>query len=252
MFCIAICDDDTLDLEILRAGTEQWLKKNMGINGTVVLFRSSEELQTCILDGKEHFNLYILDIKMKKPDGIQLGWMIRRKDTDVPIIYVTSALEFALDAYAVHAIRYLIKPLKMEELYSALDISHALYKIRPRHILIVNGEDAVTSIVMEEIMYIENNLRRITYTMYDRRTVESIRRGGSFESAIGSVVSDTSFIQPHKSFFVNMKYIQVLQSDVVLMDDGREIPIARRRLSEIQEKYIRFISERQWGMSSYD
>lgn len=242
MFRLVICDDNMTDLEILRNGTEQWIKNTAGISGTVSTFRNSKELQEYIVENKSRFDLYLLDVMMSQPDGILLGRLIRQYDTEVSIIYVTSSSEYALEAYGIHAIRYLMKPLNMEELHSALNLSYALFRMRPRHTLLVNTSDSVTSIIMEEIMYIENDLRNMTYTMCDGNTVTSVRRGGSFEHAVGSVASDSNFIQPHKSFFVNIRYIHALQSDAILMDDGRKIPIARRRLAEIQERYISFVS----------
>lgn len=243
MFRIAICDDNILDLNLLREGTEQWIKNTIGTSGEIAIFRESEKLKEILLDSKNDFDLYILDIMMSDPSGIQLGQMIRRRNIDVPIIYVTLSTEFALDAYANRAIRYLVKPFAMEELYSALDMAYALFRARPNHILVIRGSDSITSIVMEEIMYIENNLREITYTLNNGHRVFSTRRGGSFESSVGSIASDNNFVQPHKSFFINMRFIKALQSDMVIMDDGKEIPIVRRRLPDIQEKYMKFISE---------
>lgn len=242
MFRIAICENDMKDLESLRIGTEQWLEKNVGITASIQTFRDPQELLDCLLKKEKKFDLFLFDIVMPGLDGIQMGKLIRKIDMDVFIIYVTSSHEHALEAYGIQAIRYLVKPLKVKELYSALDLSYTLFCARPRHTLLIRGQDLVTSIIMEEIMYIENNLRSVTYTMDNGQKVVGVRRSGSFENAVGPVAEDSRFIQPHKSFFVNIKYIRALQEDVILMDDGSKIPIARRRTSEIQDKYINYIS----------
>lgn len=243
MFHILICDDRMQDLETLRAGAQQWLESNAGITGTIDTMRNPEDVRDCIIKKNKRFDLYLLDVMMRGIDGIQLGRLIRRNDFNASIIYVTSSGEFALEAYENHAIRYLVKPVDKKELFSALSFAYALFSMRPRHTLLINGVDSITSIIMEEIMFIENNLRIMTYTMIDGNEVISVRRGGSFEEAVGPVVQDAGFIQPHKSFFVNMRYIRTLQSDMLIMENGKEIPIARRRLVEIQDKYIRFISK---------
>lgn len=246
VFQIAICDDNRRDLDQLCLKTKRWIE-NSEITGSVYSFQNPEELQECCQKKSIIFDLYVLDIRMASMDGLQLGRLIRSYDADVPIIYITMMTEHALDAYGIHAIRYLVKPLKMEELHSALDLAYALFRMRPRHTLLIRGPEFVTSIVVEEIMYIENNLRSITYTMNDNSTVESVRRSGSFESAVGQISSDKYFIQPHKSFFANIRYIHALQSDEILMDDGRRIPIARSRLADIQNQYISFISGERSG-----
>lgn len=243
MFRIAICDDKMQDLEMRRADIQQWFREKTGVSGKIDTFRNSNELSECLLEEKRKFDLYLLDIIMDGVDGIELGRLIRIKDAEASVIYVTASMEHAFEAYGIHAIRYLIKPVDKTELYSALDLAYALYSIRPKHTLLVNGSDSVTSIIMEEIMYVENNVRNTTYTMNDGNTVTSVRRGGTFEEAVGPIATDANFLQPHKSFFVNIKYIRALQVDTVLMDDGKEIPVARRRMNEIQNQYIRFISE---------
>lgn len=243
MFRIAICDDKMQELEKLRYGIEQWLEENTAVDGSVTIFRDSKELAGILENGKRRFDLYLLDIMMDGVDGIRLGRLIRSHDPDALIIYVTLSPEYALEAYGIHAIRYLVKPVGQEELYSALNMGYALFSTRPRHTLLINGTDSMTSIIMEEIMYVENHLRNVIYTMNDGNCVVSVRRSGTFEEAVGALATEPDFLQPHKSFFVNIKYIRALQSDVVLMDDGREIPVARRRMTEIQNRYIQFISE---------
>lgn len=242
MFRIVICDNRAEDLQILCEGTKQWLKYHTNVNGYVSAFSDSMELQEYLLKKGRKFDLYILDIVMEGIDGIELGKLVRSHDVDVPVVYVTSSSEHALEAYEIQALRYLVKPWTQEALYSALDLAYALFCMRPKHKILISGGDSVTSIIMEEIMYIENNLRNVTYTMNDGHTVVSVRRGGSFESAVGPIAEDSYFVQPHKSFFVNIRYICALQSDVILMDDGRKIPIARRRMADIQDQYIRYIS----------
>lgn len=242
MFKIAICDDNLSDLDVLRIGTKQWLEQKSGIDAVVSTFFKSEELKKILIEGERTFDLYLLDIVMGDLDGIDLGRFICKKFANVSIIYITSFQQFALDAYNIHALRYLVKPVDQSELFSALDLAYALFSMCPRHMLLVNGIDSVTSIIMEEIMYVENNLRTIQYTMSNGNIVEGVRRSGTFEEAVGLIAKDSGFLQPHKSYFVNMKYVHSLKSDIFVMDDGKEIPIARRRITEVQNRYIQFVS----------
>ncbi len=243
MFQIAICDDQKQELDMLRNGVGQWLEENVGINASVSVFHYPQELRDYLTRKEKTFDLFLLDIIMSEMDGIELGRAIRKIDAEVPIIYVTITPEYALEAYGIHAIRYLTKPYNLKELYSALDFSYALFRMKPKHTMLIQGKESVTSVIIEEIMYIENDLRKMTYTMSDGYTIVSVRRSGSFEEAVGPIVSNKNFMQPHKSFFVNIRYIRALQSKSILMDDGRVIPIARNRLADIRAKYIYYVSE---------
>ena len=58
---------------------------------------------------------------MADKTGIDIGSLIRRTGGQSVIIYITSSDEFALEAYHVRAVRYLLKPIKAELFFEALD-----------------------------------------------------------------------------------------------------------------------------------
>lgn len=93
-------------------------------------------------------------------------------------------------------------------------------------------------------MYIENNVRSAVYHLADGSTATGMRRSGAFEQSIGSIPDEPDFIQPHKSFFVNMAFIRTLHADLIVMDDGAEIPINRKRLALIRQRYMDFLSDK--------
>ena len=242
MFRIAICDDRQIELDRACEQTEKWLKLHYGVDGKMDTFHSAEELKEEIREKPWEYDLYILDIVMQGENGIQFGSWIRRYNQDALMIYVTSSRDYALDAFDNHAIRYLMKPVDEKEFQMAMDTAYVLYQARPRHVMTIQNKDGVVQIIMEEIMYIENNLKNITYVMRDGREISQLRRQGSFEHAVGSVTRVGEFIQPHKSFFVNLRYVASLQDGSILMDDGRTIPISRRRMADTQSQYIQYLS----------
>ena len=245
MFQIAICDDRQIELDRACQEMKKWLERHHGVDGRISTFHSAEELKAALNKNPWEYDLYILDIVMQGENGIQFGSWIRRYNQDALMIYVTSSREYALDAFDNHAVRYLMKPIDEKEFQMAIDTAYALYQAKPKHMIAVQNRDGVTKIIMEEIMYIENNLKNITYVMRDGRSISQLRRQGSFEDAVGCVVDSEEFIHPHKSFFVNMRYITSLQDGSILMDDGRTVPVSRRRVSDTQNRYIQYISEVQ-------
>lgn len=243
MFQIAICDDRQIELDRAYRETEKWLGQYHGVDGRIDTFHSVEELKTEISKNPWKYDLYILDIMMQGESGIQFGRWIRRYNQNALMIYVTSSRDYALDAFDNHAVRYLMKPIDENEFQMAMDTAYALYQARPKHIIMVQNRNGVIKLIMEEIMYIENNLKNLTYVMRDGRSISQLRRQGSFEEAVGWVSDSEAFIQPHKSFFVNMRYIASLQDGNIQMDDGRTIPVSRRKVVETQSRYIQYISE---------
>lgn len=110
---IVVCDDNTKDLVQLEN-----LLLNYDKNYLDSRFEIEKYSDAALLSKKIKTNdladIYILDIIMSKISGIDLGDEIRKRDTRPAIIYVTTSDEFALDAYDIHAVRYLLKPLDKE------------------------------------------------------------------------------------------------------------------------------------------
>lgn len=65
------------------------------------------------------------------------------------------------------------------------------------------------------------------------------------------VCDDRRFVQVHKSFLVNMDYIQKLVQGTIIMESGRQIPVSKTRAADVKKIYLMFVSEkyRQGGMA---
>lgn len=127
---------------------------------------------------------------------------------------------------------------------AALQRAFAVQTEQSKHPLLIHGTDSIRRIFAEDVMYAENSLRRITYTLYNRQKVVSVRRAGSFEKAVGEVAQIPDFMQPHKSFFVQLRYISELGTDHILMADGKKIPVAQSRLMTVQSRYLHYLAQR--------
>lgn len=108
---IAICDDSMKDLILLEELLEQYHQLNPTADFQVEKFSNSSQLQEKIQQ-KELADIYILDILMAQATGIDLGNQIRKNSSESAIIYITSSDDFALDAFQIHAVRYLLKPVQ--------------------------------------------------------------------------------------------------------------------------------------------
>lgn len=243
MFRIAVCDNEPADLTRLTAMTRRCLAKHPEMCGSVVGYQSPSDLIEALKI--EHFNAYLLDILMPEVDGLQLARKIRSVDDSAPIIYTTSSPEHALQAYGVHALRYLMKPVNSRELTSALLLAFELQNKRPRHTVLIKQPHGSLSVVAEDIMYVENAARTATYTMWDGRQLYSTRNTGTFEELMAPIVAVAPFVQPHKSYFVNMAYIRSIQTGQLVMDDGAEIPLNRKRVMDVRTAYLAYIGQAQ-------
>ena len=81
---------------------------------------------------KENYDVLLLDIIMPGLNGIGAAREIRENDRSIPIIFLTSSPEFAVESYRVRAFDYLLKPVNGEELFRSLDNIYALKQSKKR------------------------------------------------------------------------------------------------------------------------
>lgn len=114
---IALCvDDERLLLEDLKRA----VGKSPDIS-QVVAFDDAIEADEW---AQEHdFDIAFLDVRMPLVDGLELAKRLHRKDPYLPIVFCTGFREYALDAFAVHASGYLLKPVRAEKLQQEINIA---------------------------------------------------------------------------------------------------------------------------------
>lgn len=239
---IAICDNDAPDLQILTGFTEEYLSEHPGVDGHICAFQSAPALKGALERG-EKYCVFLLDIVMPGIDGIEMGKAIRALDSDVPVIYTTSAEEYALGAFQNHAIRYLVKPVERAELFSALDLAFALVSAREGRRYTVRSKDGIVSLSGRDIVAVENRSRAAIYSLRDGSMVKSVSLRGAFEDSVRPLPEDPDFMRPHKSYFVNMRYICSLRAGSLTLDDGREIPVSRGCYADANRTYLNFLAQ---------
>lgn len=174
---------------------------------------------------------------------MEIGKLIRKVDEDAVIVYVTVSREYAFEAFGVRAFSYLQKPVNKEELKETLDRILLMLEKQGGSKLCVHTKDGLANIHTGDIMYVENISRCTVYILKDGRRVTSVCNRGSFEKSVGVLNERPEFVQPHKSYFVNMYCIHAFGAKSILLDDGTQIAISRKRFAETKKTYLSFLAD---------
>ena len=239
MIRVAICDDEPKTLQCLKEAVARYGKrKNLDL--AVELFASARDLEAQI--ETRPFQIYILDMLMPQMNGIELGQSVRKADAQAVIIYLTSTMDFAYQAFGVFAQRYFLKPLKEPELYEAMDFAAA--NIHKLHMALnVNTSDGIQRVFYHEIEYVENAARALHIFATDGKEIVSRLLRRSFENDMECLLQSREFIQTHKSFIVNLNYVKLYSQGQITMRSGAQIPVSKSRQSETKRAYLQYISE---------
>ena len=106
---LALCDDDITELSRLISLLEDYGAQRE-ISVTYEAFHNATELIEAL--GKRRFDLLLLDILMPGLTGIEAAKEIRQTGSQLPIIFLTSSREFAVESYRVSAEDYIMKPAR--------------------------------------------------------------------------------------------------------------------------------------------
>lgn len=239
---IVVCDDDEEDLAKIERLLTSYRQANSNIRLDIEKFLDAETLYQKI-QTEDLADIYILDMIMSKKTGIDIGSEIRRIGRESVIVYITSSDDFAFQAYGVRAIRYLLKPVSEEQFFEALDYALSLTKTEKELIYSVKTKNGLVAVPYSKIEYIENYSRVLNIWLTDGELIKSIFIRKSFNEEIKEIAEDKNFVQVHKSFLINMRYVKKLTQKTVLMESGKSIPVSKNRAADVKKEYLLFVTE---------
>lgn len=239
---IAICDDSMKDLTLLEGLLEQYHQSNATTDFQVEKFSNSSELQEKI-QRKDLSDIYILDILMTPANGIALGNEIRKYNSESAIIYITSSDDFALDAFHIRAVRYLLKPVQKNLFFEALDYAFSYVELKKGPMYPIKTKNGLQSVPCSRIEYVENASRMLNVHLTDGHVITSIFIRKSFEDELGELLQNKCFLQVHKSFLINLNHVKKLDGSNVIMSNGDNIPVSKKNTANVKRQYLLFVSE---------
>ena len=239
---IVVCDDDEEDLAKIERLLTSYRQANSNISLDTEKFLDAETLYQKI-QTEDLADIYILDMIMSKKTGIDIGSEIRRIGRESVIVYITSSDDFAFEAYGVRAIRYLLKPVSEEQFFEAIDYALSLTKTEKEPVYSVKTKNGLVAVPYSKIEYIENYSRVLNIWLTDGELIKSIFIRKSFNEEIKEIAEDKSFIQVHKSFLINMRYVKKLTQKTVLMESGKSIPVSKNRAADVKKEYLLFVTD---------
>lgn len=193
---------------------------------------------------KEHKpDLIFLDIEMPGKSGLQLVEQLSKDEVNFEIIFTTAFNQYALQAFRLSAIDYLLKPIREKELIDAvekvrkrIEVSHAKnrlealvsnLKIENQNTLCIPINYGFEFIAISKIEYIEADGSYSHIYMEDGKKITISKNLKYLNDRIGGL---SNFVKVHRSCIVNLAYLQSFyKSDrgTIKMNSGVEIALSR-------------------------
>lgn len=231
MFRVAVCDDSTEFLGKAASFVERWSEES-GVPTDVFPFENGEDLIE--KNASTRMDVVFLDIIMPVTGGMDTARELRKNDTALKIVFLTSSPEFALESYDVKASGYLLKPVVYEKIKDILDECCRAYEETSRGI-VLKTVFGYRKIFFHDIEYAEAQNKRVNFYLRQNKSVEAIEPFHVYEDKFTEA---DGFFKCHRSYLVYMPNVDRFSSTEIITRSGRVIPIARGYAKPFKEAYF--------------
>jgi len=194
-------------------------------------------------------DLVLLDVQMPKLDGFEVLELLGR---DQPVVFVTAYDQYALRAFEVHAVDYLLKPFSVERFQEAMararermrakaatPLEDLVRDARPKsgpaeRVLIRDGAN-VHVLPVDTIDYVEAQDDYVAFKSEGKQFLKD-----QTLSALEGALDPARFVRIHRSFILNIDRIAKVElyakdSRMAILRDGRRLPVSRSGYARLQE-----------------
>ena len=235
MLNIAFCDDELSVLNGLRVLVEQY-RVFQGLEMEYTAYSSPLELLS-VMERGVRYDILFLDVLMPGENGIETAREIRGWDQSVKIIFLTSSAEFAVQSYAVGAYFYQLKPIWEESFFRLMDnLVSELAKAEADN-LILKCKSGITRVHLDHLEYCEVIGRSLLLHLNSGKVLESV---GRMDDLSEKLLPYGNFLRPHRSYLVNMDYIQNISSRAITLSCLAGIPVPRGKYTELKNTFLEY------------
>lgn len=232
MFTVAVCDNEKLICDRMCRYFETFSAEQNCPMDTMV-FTSGEEIYAALSKGAS-FDLIFLDIEMYQISGIDVAKAIREYQRDLltQIVYISAKQEYAMELFETHPLNFLVKPVKYDDVSSCIQKALTLKTKRGEVFTYSIGSNTYRA-PLSNILYFESYGRKLRIVR-NGETAEFYGRLSDIISAYG----EKGFVQIHKSYVVNLGYIDNVSASNVTMFNGDVLPLSRDRRMALSEAFL--------------
>ncbi|MCL2456374.1 MAG: LytTR family DNA-binding domain-containing protein [Defluviitaleaceae bacterium] len=236
---VILCDDNSAERNSLRHNIKKFFTEQ-SCPVEIIEYENGESLLRDLETQKiKNANIAFLDIFMHGVDGIEVAKKIRARYEEMVLIFTTTSRSHALESYSVDALQYLVKPVKFSEMENALKKCMKIFAASLGFIEIICDKITVR-VLFKDIFYVEvfgNDcvFHTAQKTIKSRVTLDEIQK--QLDAGI--------FLRTHRSFIVNMRYIQNVADNDFVLTNGALVPIRKKDGLIVKQMYMDYVFEKR-------
>ena len=222
---LALCEDDREELERLTR-----LARTGPVPVRVTAFGSGEEFLKNYRPGQ--FDMVFMDIYMDGISGVETVRLLREQEPELPVAFVTSSQDHALDGYRLKVAKYIEKPVTQEDMNGAVALA-AQWQAQAAVEVVLQGKKLLLPV--SRLIFAEQKAHYVLMHFEGGGIRQAKGRLDELEPQLGGF----PFFRSHKSYLANLSCVAGIDQELLVfrMKDGQSVYIRRDRLKEAKDAW---------------
>ncbi|HEY8893170.1 MAG TPA: LytTR family DNA-binding domain-containing protein [Niastella sp.] len=220
----------TDDEPIARKGLQGYIEK---IDFLQLVGVCEDAIQLNSLLKQQPADLLFLDIEMPYVTGIDF---LRNTPQAPKVIFTTAYEQYAIKGYELDVLDYLLKPISFERFLKAANKAYDYFSgstAKEAGYLFIKTDNKLEKVNLNELLFVEAMENYVALYTADKKLITH-----STLKALQEKLPSAQFIQPHKSYLVNIQCIQSIEGNILHLGSKYQVPISKYQKDEVMERIV--------------
>lgn len=232
MIRVAIVEDEVHYQEQLTEFLHRF-EQEWGVHIEIVVYVDGDEL---VENYKAQFDIILLDIQMRFMDGMSAAEEIRKRDSEVVIMFITNMAQYAIRGYEVDALDYILKPISYFQFSQRLNRAIERMKRREDQYITIKVKNGVKRFRVSDIYYIESQGHKLVFVT----RIGEVETFGTMKE-LEEQLAEQPFFRGNKGYLINLEHVEGMD-DIFAVVKGKRLLISRPKRKAFMEALSNY-----WG-----
>ena len=233
VFRIAVCSPDA----VLRRRVERHCLEYYARRADACIIEQMGSAAALLRRHREgaQYELYLIELTAQDPSaGLKAADALRKAGVRAPLAFFAHTPAHAFSAYRVDAMQYFLLPVRPEQMMALLDRA-----TEPEYgpVIAVSTAAGLRALPFADIEYLECTHHVVHFHLASGEDVPSLSLRVPFAEVAAPLLADSRFVQPHRSYVVNLAAAAQLTAGEFRMRSGARVPIPRGREAAVRAQF---------------